>query len=148
MSDARSDAVTCMVAAGPWETFDLVAHPAELARAVPTLRDVVFLTDQREGIGTVFACQRQLGDVVEQQTVEIAEYEPDHLVRYIAEADDNLWDLTYRIAPRGGDCTIALSLSSRAARSGAGTAKGVSDQIRDAFAAELDKVSVYLSDDA
>jgi len=131
--------------AGAWETFDLIAHPAQLERALASMTDVAFLTDQREGIGTVFTCTRHLGEETEHQWIEVAEYEPDHLVRYIAEADDNLWDMTFSVEKAETGVDVTLTLSSRAARAGLGTAKGVSHAVRAAFEQDMTALSAFLS---
>lgn len=135
--------LTRTICSDPWDVFDVVAHFAYQARALSEMTDLVFMTDQMEGVGTTATCRRLIGDKIEHQHLETAEYEPDTFVRLILEADDNLWDLSICVDPNPGGSSLSVDIVSRPARAGAGEAKAITDAVRDGFERDLDQIVAY-----
>ncbi|MEL7155904.1 MAG: SRPBCC family protein, partial [Actinomycetota bacterium] len=90
--------------------FDVVAHIENFSRAVPTITDVEFLTDQRRGVGTRFRETRVMGRRQASTELEVTEYEGGRRIRLVADEGGSIWDSVFTTEPDGEGTRLELTM--------------------------------------
>lgn len=124
--------------------FDAVAHSDRFSDAVPSIRDVEFLSDTRRGVGTRFKETREMNGRVASTVLEVTEYEENERVRLISDAGGTIWDTLFTTEPSNGGTELAMVMEARPhtllARISTPMIKGM---VAKAIEADLDAVKEY-----
>lgn len=83
--------------------FEAISQIENMSAIVTGITHVEFLSEQRVGVGTRFTETRQMGKREGKTTLEVTEYVPDEMVRYVADQGGSVWDTVYRVVPVSED---------------------------------------------
>ncbi len=93
------------------ELFEIVAHIEVVSKIIPKIKKVVFLSEQKRGVGTRFAETRQMGKRQATMEFEVTEYDAPRTVRFVCEDDmQTVWDSVYELEDCNGVTNLTLTM--------------------------------------
>lgn len=95
------------------DVFDTIAHIENFSKAIPDIRDVTFLTDEHEGIGTRFRETRHMGRRDATTELEVTEYVDNDHVRFVADEGGTTWDTVFRLTSRTDGTELTMTMDAR-----------------------------------
>lgn len=99
----------------PVETvFGVFSDVTVLAKAVPHMKKVEFLTEQKSGLGTRFRETRLMGSREMQTELEITEFVRDDRIRMIADSHGTVWDTIFQVAADEDGTKLTTTMCARA----------------------------------
>lgn len=134
------------VDAPPGVVFSTVADISNFSRAVPHIEHVEFLSETRTGVGARFRETRLMGSRRATTELEVTEYVPDELVRFVSDQGGTVWDTTFTVEPDpdGGGTRLAMAMEARPYRLVAKLVTPLMKRVvANAIAADLDAVKAY-----
>lgn len=131
------------------DVFDLIADPVNYTGALPQIKKVEFLTDQRTGVGTRFRETREMRGREAATELEVTEYVKNQRVRMVSDAGGTIWDSVFTVTPTEDDRATRLDLVMEArpyrllASVFVPLTRGI---VAKAIAGDMDAVKAYLED--
>ena len=93
--------------------FDTVAHIERFSEAVPSIKDVEFLSDERRGVGTRFKETREKNGREASTVLEVTEYVENGHVRIVSDAGGAIWDTLFTTRPAEGGTELGMVMEAR-----------------------------------
>jgi hypothetical protein len=87
-----------------------VSDPLQLALATPGRARVVFLSDQKTGVGTRYRATRAMNGKDVATELEITEFVPNHHVRHVNVTFGRLWDSVYSVRKAGRATLLTFTM--------------------------------------
>lgn len=85
-------AVTRRIHASVEYVFKTISDIQHYSRAVPSITNVEFLTENKSGMGTRFIQTREVGGRKISAEIQITEYVEDEHLRLVSDIQDIMWD--------------------------------------------------------
>lgn len=126
------------------EVFDTVAHIENLSEAIPDIKDVEFLTENHEGVGTRFRETRAMKRGLATTELEVTEYVDNEKIRLVADQGGTTWDTIFRVEPRveGTELTLTMRAEPHSLMAKV-TTPLVGPAVRKAIERDMDAVKRY-----
>jgi carbon monoxide dehydrogenase subunit G len=93
--------------------FEAVAHIDRFAEAVPSIRDVDFLSEERRGVGTRFKETREMNGREASTVLEVTEYVENDRVRILSDAGGTVWDTLFTTQPIETGTELGMVMEAR-----------------------------------
>ena len=109
----RTIVVTRSIAAPIEKVFDVISGPEGFSKAVPHIKKIEFLTEQKSGAGTRFKETRLMGK--REHTVELAitEFVENERVRMVSDAGGTIWDSVFTLSPKGDQVEMRMAMEAK-----------------------------------
>lgn len=101
------------IAAPVEDVFDTVAHIDRFSEAVPSIREVEFLSEVRRGVGTRFREIREMNGREGSTVLEVIEYEQNERVRIVSDAGGATWDTVFTTMPTTNGTELAMVMEAK-----------------------------------
>lgn len=104
---------TVSIVAPVEDVFGTVARIDSFSKAVPAIKDVEFLSDVHEGVGTRFKETREMNGRTGSTVLEVTEYEENEKVRIVSDAGGTVWDTVFTTRPASGGTELTMVMEAR-----------------------------------
>lgn len=101
------------IAAPVEDVFDTVAHIDRFSEAVPSIREVEFLSEVRRGVGARFREIREMNGREGSTVLEVIEYEQNERVRIVSDAGGATWDTVFTTMPTTNGTELAMVMEAK-----------------------------------
>ena len=93
--------------------FDTIAHIENLAKAIPEIVKVEFVTPQHSGVGTRFRETRRMGKREATVELEVKEFVANQRIRLVADAGGTVWDTLFAVTPAGSGTELSMVMDDK-----------------------------------
>ncbi|MEM8770880.1 MAG: SRPBCC family protein [Pseudomonadota bacterium] len=93
--------------------FDVVAHIENFSKAIPHIKKIEFLTDQKRGVGARFRETREMKGREVSSVLEVTEYVENDRIRYVSDEGGMIWDSIFQVKPEGDGTSLLLEMDAR-----------------------------------
>lgn len=93
--------------------FRLVSDVERLAKTSPDVIEIVFLTEQRSGLGTRFRETRRTGRKEMVCELEVTEFRENERSRMVTEVHGTVWDTVYSLRDADGGTELEICMDAR-----------------------------------
>lgn len=93
--------------------FDAVAHIDRFSEAVPSIREVEFLSEERRGVGTRFRETREMNGRETSSVLEVTDYAPNDRVRIVSDAGGAIWDTLFTTRATEAGTELGMVMEAR-----------------------------------
>lgn len=95
------------------KVFDAVAHVDRFSEAVPSIREVEYLSESHRGVGTRFKETREANGREASSVLEVTEYVVNDRVRIVSDAGGAIWDTLFTTRVNDGGTELAMVMEAR-----------------------------------
>ena len=109
----RTIETTRMIAAPIEEVFAAISGPEGFSKAVPHIKEIEFLTDQKTGAGTRFRETRIMNGREATVELEVAELVENERVRMVSDAGGTVWDSVFTLKEKGDQVEMRMAMEAK-----------------------------------
>ena len=95
------------------QVFHTIANIENFSQAVPEIKRIEFLTEQKTGKGCRFRETRVMHGKEATTELTITEFEENQSVRYLSDAGGAVWDTVFHIEPKENDTLLVMTMEAR-----------------------------------
>lgn len=95
------------------KVFDVIAHIDNYQNAVPHITKVEFLSETKRGVGAKFRETRNMKGREVSSTIEVTEYNPNELVRFVSDEGGTIWDTLFTTTASDNGTAMTMQMEAR-----------------------------------
>ena len=104
---------TRLISAPIERVFEAISGPEGFSKAVPHIKAIEFLSDQKAGTGTRFRETRIMNGREATVELEIAEFVENEKVRMVSDAGGTVWDSIFTLSEKGEQVEMRMAMKAK-----------------------------------
>lgn len=93
--------------------FQTISDIRNFSRAIPDIKNVEFLSEQKTGVGTRFRETREFNGQDVSTELEVTEYKEDRYVRLVFDTQGTVWDSLFTVSEMDSDSELTLEMKAK-----------------------------------